>query len=114
MLSVSERRISPFTDGDIDLLSMFAEQAALTNHHQSTRGNGGEPESGTGALPPRTGRRSHLLSPRVWSFLEGHRSEITVMFANIRGFTEFAATAEPKEVITGLGTYPPGNGDHLW
>ena len=38
-------------------------------------------------------------------FLESHRREITVVFCDLRGFTAFAESAEPEEVISVLHEY---------
>src|SRR5262249_17338775 len=37
--------------------------------------------------------------------LRTHRREVTVVFADLRGFTTFAETAEPEEVMRVLGEY---------
>jgi DNA-binding response OmpR family regulator/GGDEF domain-containing protein len=37
--------------------------------------------------------------------LQSHRREVTVVFCDLRGFTAFAETAEPEEVMTVLGEY---------
>ena len=37
--------------------------------------------------------------------LESHRRDVTVVFGDLRGFTGFAETAEPEEVITVLREY---------
>ena len=37
--------------------------------------------------------------------LESHRREITVVFGDLRGFTAFAETAEPENVMAVLGAY---------
>ena len=39
------------------------------------------------------------------ALLESHRREVTVVFCDLRGFTAFAETAEPEEVMTVLGEY---------
>ena len=44
------------------------------------------------------------------SFLESHRREITVVFCDLRGFTAFAETAEPEEVMAVLARVPRGAG----
>ena len=38
-------------------------------------------------------------------FMESHRQEITVVFCDLRGFTEFSATAEPEEQLQVLREY---------
>jgi len=35
-------------------------------------------------------------------FLESHRQDITVVFCDLRGFTAFADTVEPEEVISAI------------
>jgi len=45
------------------------------------------------------------------SVLEGHRREIVVLFCDLRGFTSFAETSEPEEVMAVLGEYFSALGD---
>jgi adenylate cyclase len=62
----------------------------------------------------RVSRLKRFLAPQVAELivaesneqiLESHRREITVVFGDLRGFTGFAETAEPEEVITVLRDY---------
>ena len=62
----------------------------------------------------RVGRLKRFLSPQVVelvisggeaSLLETHRSEITAVFCDLRGFTAFSETVEPEEVIVVLREY---------
>ena len=62
----------------------------------------------------RLGRLRRFLSPQVAelvvssgddSFLESHRREITVVFCDLRGFTAFAETVEPEDVMVVLAEY---------
>jgi adenylate cyclase len=61
----------------------------------------------------RIGRLKRFLPPQVAQLvssgdereLESHRREVTVVFCDLRGFTAFAETAEPEEVITILRDY---------
>jgi class 3 adenylate cyclase len=68
----------------------------------------------------RLGRLRRFLSPQLAdlvvssgddSFLESHRREITVVFCDLRGFTAFAETVEPEDVMHVLGEYHAGMGD---
>jgi class 3 adenylate cyclase/CheY-like chemotaxis protein len=61
----------------------------------------------------RIGRLKRFLSPQVAQLvsagdervLESHRREVTVVFCDLRGFTAFAESAEPEEVMTVLREY---------
>ena len=62
----------------------------------------------------RLGRLQRFLSPQLAQvivesgderLLESHRREVTVVFCDLRGFTAFAETAEPEDVMGVLGEY---------
>ena len=62
----------------------------------------------------RASRLKRFLSPQVADLvlasptmepLESHRREVTVVFCDLRGFTAFAETAEPEEVMAVLREY---------
>lgn len=62
----------------------------------------------------RMNRLRRFLSPQIAELivstggekvLESHRREITVVFCDLRGFTQFAETAEPEEVVGVLHQY---------
>ncbi|MCH7777356.1 MAG: HAMP domain-containing protein [Gemmatimonadetes bacterium] len=62
----------------------------------------------------RAGRLKRFLPPQLADLivssgdehlLESHRREITVVFCDLRGFTAFAETAEPEEVMGVLSEY---------
>ena len=68
----------------------------------------------------RMGRLRRFLSPQIAelvmrdegeSVLEGHRREIVVVFCDLRGFTPFAETSEPEEVMAVLQEYHLALGD---
>ena len=68
----------------------------------------------------RVGRLRRFLSPQLVelvvssgdeSFLQSHRREITVVFCDLRGFTSFAETVEPEDVMAVLGEYHGALGD---
>jgi adenylate cyclase len=46
-----------------------------------------------------------ILSPGGEKFLESHRRQVTVVFCDLRGFTDFADGAEPEDVIEFLKAY---------
>jgi class 3 adenylate cyclase len=62
----------------------------------------------------RVGRLKQFLSPQIAEvivssgnedLLESHRREITVVYCDLRGFTAFAESAEPEEVMRVLREY---------
>jgi adenylate cyclase len=68
----------------------------------------------------RVGRLRRFLSPQIAdlvvssgdeSFLASHRREITVVFCDLRGFTAFAETVEPEDVMHVLGQYHAALGE---
>jgi class 3 adenylate cyclase len=112
VVSVFRSELQPFTDGEIDLLSMFAEQAALaTVTSQLVATVESQRVELARFLPQQVA--DLISSPDGLKLLEGHRSEITVVFADIRGFTEFAAIAEPEEVMSVLREYHVEMGRHV-
>jgi len=68
----------------------------------------------------RMGRLRRFLSPQLAamimssgdeSFLKSHRREITVVFCDLRGFTAFAETVEPEDLMLVLNQYHAALGD---
>lgn len=68
----------------------------------------------------RVGRLRRFLSPQVAglvvesgdeAFLTSHRAEITAAYCDLRGFTPFAETAEPEEVMAVLRDYHEALGE---
>lgn len=47
------------------------------------------------------------------ALLQSHRREVTVVFCDLRGFTAFAETAEPEEVMQVLGEYHACLGEQI-
>ena len=71
----------------------------------------------------RMGRLRRFLSPQLAelivdsgdeSFLESHRREIVVVFCDLRGFTAFAESSEPEEVMGVLTEYHEALGDLIF
>jgi adenylate cyclase len=68
----------------------------------------------------RMGRLKRFLSPQLAELvvssggerlLESHRRDVAVVFCDLRGFTAFAETAEPEEVMQVLRQYHAGLGE---
>jgi class 3 adenylate cyclase len=54
-----------------------------------------------------------VSSPEGEALLAGHRREITVVFADLRGFTAFSETAEPEEALSLLRSYQSAMGEEV-
>ncbi|MFL5933489.1 MAG: adenylate/guanylate cyclase domain-containing protein, partial [Gaiellaceae bacterium] len=94
----------PFSDAHIALVQTFADQAAiaLTNARLIE------------AVERQRNELSRFLSPQVAqlitsedgeALLAGHRAYITCLFCDLRGFTAFAETAAPEELLDVLREY---------
>src|SRR4029453_2200735 len=68
----------------------------------------------------RVGRRRRFFSPQLAELivsggaedpLQSHRRDITVVFLDLRGFTAFAESAEPEEVMGVLRQYHAATGE---
>jgi class 3 adenylate cyclase/putative methionine-R-sulfoxide reductase with GAF domain len=101
---VVRREPEPFTDDHIALVQTFADQAAiaLTNARLLD------------AVERQRTELSRFLSPQVADLitsehgerlLAGHRAYISSFFCDLRGFTAFAETAAPEELLDVLREY---------
>jgi adenylate cyclase len=63
-------------------------------------------------LPPQVAEL--IVSAGDERFLESHRREITVVFCDLRGFTAFAETSEPEEVMGILRQYHEALGELIF
>lgn len=101
--------VAPFTDQQISLVNAFAQQAVLaidnlrliqTIQTQRTELARYAPEA------------AELMSSASGAeLLAGHRREISTLFADLRGFTAFAESAEPEEVLDVLREYHAAVGE---
>jgi class 3 adenylate cyclase len=93
-----------FTDEHLALVQTFADQAAIALANARL----------LEAVERQRTELSRFLSPQVAELvsstdgerlLAGHRAYITVMFCDLRGFTSFAETAAPEELLDLLREY---------
>lgn len=100
---VWRRDVQPFNEREIALLSTFADQAVLAIHNVRLFETVERQRSELARFAPQVA--TLLSSPEGEQLLAGHRREISVLFADLRGFTAFAEAAEPEEVLGVLREY---------
>jgi class 3 adenylate cyclase len=102
----------PFTDGDIEIVRQFADQAVLAVTTTQL----------LGTIEHQRAELAHFLAPEVAALisspegeglLAGHRREITVVFTDLRGFTPFSEAAEPEDVMNVLRDYHQALGGRI-
>jgi len=54
---------------------------------------------------------AEVVMERGESVLESHRRELAVLFADLRGWTDFSAATEPEEVMSVVGSYHAAMGE---
>ena len=110
MLVVRRRTEIPFTERDARLLETFADQAVIAIEDARL----------FGAVKRQSEELCRFVSPQVAELitsasgiklLEGHRRQITAVFFDLRGFTLFAQSADPEEVLGVLRQYHSAIGE---
>jgi adenylate cyclase len=101
---VVRRAPTPFTAGHVALLQTFADQAAIALVNARL----------IETVERQRTELSRFISPQVAKLitgvegerlLAGHRAYITCLFCDMRGFTAFAETAAPEELLDVLREY---------
>jgi adenylate cyclase len=96
-------RVQPFTEPEIAILSAFADQAVLAYANARLLGTIATQRAELARYAPQAAEL--LSSAGGEQLLAGHRREITTLFCDLRGFTAFAESAEPEEVLGVLREY---------
>ena len=118
----------PFNQAE--LLARVSSLARIKRYHDTIRRQADELADWNAALEQRVAdgvaelerarRLRRFLSPQVADLvvedpdlLGSHRQEIVVVFCDFHGFTRFAETSEPEEVMAVLGDYHHVVGTHV-
>ena len=102
-IGVGRNRVDPFTEREIRLFQTFADQAAIAIQVASLFQTVERQRTELARFAPQVA--SLLSTDEGQQLLAGHRREITALFADLRGFTAFAESAEPEEVLGVLREY---------
>ncbi len=110
-LNIWRRQSRNFEPEVVNLLQTFATQAAQLSEWNKTLEHQVQEQV---TQLERLGRLKRFFSPQLAELivaggaadpLRTHRQEITVVFLDLRGFTPFAETTEPEEVMAVLRDY---------
>src|SRR4029453_6163837 len=89
-------RVSNSTVGDVAI-------AVVASDQESPRHRADAPRRPRGGEPVLGGARGRCVAGWAGDPLKTRRREVAVVFLDLRGFTAFAETAEPEEVMGVLG-----------
>jgi class 3 adenylate cyclase len=102
-IAVARNEVRPFSDAEVRLLETFADHVVVAIENVRLFQTVERQRTELARFAPQV---ADLLSTDEGEqLLSGHRREITALFCDLRGFTAFAETAEPEEVLGVLREY---------
>jgi class 3 adenylate cyclase len=103
VIAVGRTEVRPFSDAEIRLLETFAHHVVVAIEEVRLFETVERQRTELARFAPQVANL--LSSDEGEQLLAGHRREITALFCDLRGFTAFAETAEPEEVLGVLRDY---------
>jgi class 3 adenylate cyclase len=102
-IAVARNEVRPFDDAEIRLIETFADYVVIAIENVRLFQTVERQRTELARFAPQVANL--LSSDEGERLLAGHRREITALFCDLRGFTAFAETAEPEEVLSVLRQY---------
>ncbi|HEX2646442.1 MAG TPA: GAF domain-containing protein [Candidatus Dormibacteraeota bacterium] len=100
---LGRRNVQPFEDAEIRLIETFADYVVIAIENVRLFQTVERQRTELARFAPQV---AHLLSSDEGEqLLSGHRRKITALFCDLRGFTAFAETADPEDVLGVLREY---------
>jgi class 3 adenylate cyclase len=103
VIAVGRTEVRPFSDAEIRLIETFADHVVVAVENVRLYETVERQRTELARFAPQVAEL--LSSDEGEQLLAGHRREITALFCDLRGFTAFAETAEPEEVLDVLRQY---------
>ena len=108
-IAVGRTEVRPFSDAEIRLVETFADYVVIAIENVRLFQTVERQRTELARFAPQVANL--LSSDEGEQLLAGHRREITALFCDLRGFTAFAETAEPEEVLGVLRQYQMAVGE---
>jgi class 3 adenylate cyclase len=107
--ALTRREVRAFDEADIRLIETFADYAVIAIENVRLFQTVERQRTELARFAPQVA--DLLSSGEGEQLLAGHRREISALFCDLRGFTAFAETAEPEEVLGVLRQYQTAVGE---
>ncbi len=102
-IAVGRKEVRPFSDAEVRLIEAFADHVVVAIENVRLFQTVERQRTELARFAPQVANL--LSSDEGEQLLAGHRREITALFCDLRGFTAFAETAEPEELLGVLRQY---------